>query len=99
MELLTLIPVSGAAGIVIAIVTMLAILSGIGILIRKVNKRGLAYYILLFVMFAGVMLLFDQVLGMQDLRISVISSLGSSVIFTLCFIFSDRKTNNKDEHK
>jgi len=38
MDLINIIPVSGAAGVFIAIVAMLALLSGIGILIRKVNK-------------------------------------------------------------
>ncbi|MBQ6237239.1 MAG: hypothetical protein IJK07_03380 [Bacteroidales bacterium] len=95
MEPLTLIPVSGAAGIAIAIVTMLAILSGIGILIRKVKQRSWAYYFLLFVMFAGVMLLFDQVLGMHDLRISVITSLSSSVLFTLFYFLLDRKKDKE----
>ena len=99
MEPLTLIPVSGAAGIAIAIVTMLAILSGIGILIRKVNKRSWAYYFLLFVLFAGVMLLFDQVIGMHDLRISVIASLGSGALFTLFFFLLDRKTDNKNKQQ
>ena len=102
MEPLTLIPVSGAAGIAIAIVTMLAmlaILGGIGILIRKVNKRSWAYYFLLFVMFAGVMLLFDQVIGMHDLRISVIASLVSGALFTLFFFLSDKKTDNKNKQK
>ena len=99
MESLTLIHVSGAAGIAIAIVTMLAIISGIGILIRKVNKRSWAYYFLLFVMFAGVMLLFDQVISMHDLRLSVIVSLGSGALFTLFFFLSDRKKDNKNKQQ
>ena len=99
MQTLTLFPISGAAGIAIAIVTMLAIASGIGILIRKVDKRSWAYYFLMFVMFAGVMLLFDQVLGMHDLRISVITSLVSGALFTLFFFLSDRKKDNKNKQQ
>lgn len=99
MESLTLIHVSGAAGIAIAIVTMLAIISGIGILIRKINKRSWAYYFLQFVMFAGVMLLFDQVIGMHDLRISVITSQVSGALFTLFYFLSDRKKDNKNKQQ
>lgn len=73
MDLINIIPISGAVGVFIAIVAMLAFLSGIGILIRKVNKRSWAYYSIQFVMFTGVMLLFDQMIGMNDLSISVIA--------------------------
>lgn len=94
MQTLTLLTINGAALIVLDIVTMLAIFSGIGILIAKVKKRNWAYYFLQFVMFAGVMLLFDRIVGMELPR-SVISSLGSAAIFTFCFFLSDRKHNKQ----
>lgn len=97
MDLINIIPISGAAGVFIAIVAMLALLSGIGILIRKVNKRSWAYYILLFVMFTGVMLLFDQMIGMNDLSISVIASLISGALITFFFFLSDKKGTNEND--
>ena len=97
MDLINIIPISGAAGVFIAIVAMLALLSGIGILIRKVNKRSWAYYILLFVMFTGVMLLFDQMIGMNDLSISLITSLISGALMTFFFFLSDKKGTNEND--
>lgn len=94
MQTLTLLTINGTALIVLDIVTMLAIISGIGILTVKAKKRNWAFYFMQFVMFAGVMLLFDQIIG-TELRLSVISSLGSAAIYTLCIFLSDRKHKNK----
>lgn len=94
MQTLTLLTINGAALIMLDIVTMLAIFSGMGILTVKAKKRNWAYFFLQFVMFTGLMLLFDRIIGME-LRLSVISSLGSAAIFTLCYFFSDRKTKKQ----
>ena len=94
MQTLTLLTINGAALIVLDIVTMLAIFSGIGILTVKAKKRNWAFYFLQFVMFAGLMLLFDRIIG-TELRLSVITSLGSAAIYTLCIFLSDRKHKNK----
>lgn len=94
MQILTLLTINGAALIVLDIVTMLAIISGIGILTVKAKKRNWSFYFMQFVMFAGVMLLFDRIIEIE-LRLSVISSLGSAAIFTLCYFLSDRKHKNK----
>ena len=94
MQTLTLLTINGAALIVLDIVTMLAIFSGIGVLTAKAKKRNWAYYFLQFVMFAGLMLLFDRIIG-TELRLSVITSLGSAAIYTLCIFLSDRKHKNK----
>lgn len=89
MQILTLLTIDRAALIALDIVTMLAIVSGLGILTIKVKKRNWAYYFMQFVMIAGLMLLFDPIIGLE-LRLSVISSLGSAAVFTLCFIVSDK---------
>ena len=86
---------SGTGLTIIAIIFTLAIISGIAILMRKAKTKRWAYYFLIFVMFNGVMLLFDQILGREDLRISVISSLGSAALFTLFFFISDRKKDKE----
>ena len=97
MEPLILIPVSGTGLTIGAIIIVLAIISGVALVIHKAaRQKKWAKYTVMFLWFTCLMMAFDEIVGYRDRGLSLLVSLGSGVIFTLCFILSDRKKNKQE---
>ena len=95
MEQLNTLLTSSTVLTVVAIIIVLAVIGGIALLFYKAKQKKWAKYPLLFFWFSGLMLAFDWLIELNDLRLSLLLSLGSGAIITLCFFLSDRRNKNK----
>ena len=97
MKSLTIFLTSGMGLTIMAIIIALAIIGSIALVLHKATgQKKWVKFTVMFLWFTCLMLAFDEIVGYRDHGLSLLVSLGSGVIFTLCFILSDRKKNKQE---
>lgn len=100
MKSLTIFLTSGMGLTIGAIIIALAIIGSIALVLHKATRqKKWVKFTVMFLWFTCLMMAFDEIVGYRDRGLSLLVSLGSGAIFTLCFFLSDRKRDKQNNQQ